>query len=158
MMAMATGCKSSRNGSEPDKEDVVKPSPKPQGPKVLFKFQNSPTLSAVLDRAEREKKPVFVDFYTTWCTPCKMMDEDVFTDKPLASWFNQNFISYKVDCEKGNGTNLATIYGVSNYPTLLFLDHRGSVLVRYNRAAYHTKLTELAEDAIAQYKQKFPEQ
>ncbi len=44
-------------------------------------FVNSKTLTAVLEEAEKENKLVFLDFYTSWCTPCKMMDEDVFPDK-----------------------------------------------------------------------------
>ncbi len=84
------------------------------------------------------------------------MDEDVFTDKALANYYNDNFINYKVDCERGNGINLATIYSVSNYPTLLYLDHKGNILVSYERAAYQSKMMELGEDAIKKYKNKFP--
>ncbi len=122
------------------------------GPKSLVNFQNSNSLSAVLEIAKRENKPVFVDFYTTWCTPCKMMDEDVFTDRNLASFVNQNFVSYKVDCETEKGAPLATIFNVYNYPTLVFLDTRGNELVRHNQAAYHSKFLELAEEAIDKYK------
>ncbi len=120
-----------------------------------FNFVKSSSLSSILDRAEKEKKPVFVDFYTTWCTPCKMMDKDVFTDGALAKYYNDNFISYKVDCEKGNGKNLAMIYKVGNYPTLLFLDHKGEVLLSHTRAAYQTKMKELGQNALSAYKAKF---
>ena len=113
------------------------------------KFTPSDKLTAVLEIAAGEEKLVFVDFYTTWCLPCKLMDEDVFTDKELSEFMNDNFINYKVDAEKGNGANLALLYQVNVFPTLLFLDKNGRVLVRKEGAAYPTELRDMAEEAMA---------
>ncbi|MEM1121726.1 MAG: thioredoxin family protein [Bacteroidota bacterium] len=112
-------------------------------------FVQSEKLMSVLEMAGNKEKLVFVDFYTTWCLPCKMMDEDVFPDKGISKLFNDNFISYKIDAEKGNGPNLALIYQVQAFPTLLFLDKDGKVLVRKEGAAYHSELRSLAEEAMA---------
>lgn len=113
------------------------------------KFTNSETLSAVLDQAVEENKLVFVDFYTTWCLPCKLMDEDVFPDRRLGDFMNDNFINYKVNAEKGNGVNLATLYGVEGFPTLLFLDQKGNVLERKLGATYQREMFALGEAAMA---------
>ncbi len=113
-----------------------------------IQFDNSPKLSNVLSKAENQNKLVFVDFYTSWCLPCKMMDQDVFTDRELGKYFNKNFVSYKVNVEKGNGVNLAYLYNVHVYPTLVFLDQKGNVLERKEGAAYHTELKEIAERAL----------
>ena len=112
-------------------------------------FVPSDNLTDVLEMAASKDKLVFVDFYTTWCLPCKLMDEDVFTDKNLGNFMNDNFISYKIDAEKGNGPNLALLYQVNVFPTLLFLDERGRVVVRKEGAAYQTELRSLAEEAMA---------
>ena len=112
-------------------------------------FTPSDNLTAVLDMAAGKEKLVFVDFYTTWCLPCKLMDEDVFTDKGIGELMNDNFINYKIDAEKGNGPNLALLYQVNVFPTLLFLDEKGRVLVRKEGAAYQTELRSLAEEAMA---------
>jgi len=109
----------------------------------------SSKLFPVLDKAEAQDKLVFVDFYTSWCLPCKMMDEDVFPDKALGDFFNKNFISYKVNTERSNGANIAALYGVHTYPTLLFLDAKGNVLERKEGAAYHTELRNMAERALS---------
>ena len=112
-------------------------------------FVNSDKLVAVLEMADSKDKLVFVDFYTTWCLPCKMMDEDVFPDKGISKLMNDNFINYKVNAEKENGPNLALLYQVNVFPTLLFLDKDGKVLVRKEGAAYQTELRSLAEEAMA---------
>ena len=115
-----------------------------------FNFVQSDNLSSVLKKAERENKLVFVDVYTTWCLPCKMMDQDVFTHQATADIFNKDYISYKVDAEKNNGLIIAFNYDVIEYPTLLFLDTKGKVLERKEGAAYHTELLALAKSALDQ--------
>jgi thiol:disulfide interchange protein len=53
----------------------------------------------ILVQAKAENKPIFVDFYTEWCGPCKMMSKQVFTDKEVAKYYNTNFISVKINEE-----------------------------------------------------------
>ncbi|MEM6965300.1 MAG: thioredoxin domain-containing protein [Bacteroidota bacterium] len=115
-------------------------------------FVQSATLSDVLDKAAAENKLVFVDFYATWCQPCKMMQKDVYPDQTISSFFNKNFISYKIDGEKGNGRNLAALYNVKAYPTLVWLDAKGRVVERKEGAAYHTELMRLAKSALEKNK------
>ena len=115
-----------------------------------FNFVQSDDLSSVLKKAERENKLVFVDVYTTWCLPCKMMDEDVFTHQATADVFNRDFISYKVNAEKSNGPIISFNYDVIKFPTLLFLDSKGKVLERKEGATYHSELLALAKNALDQ--------
>lgn len=122
--------------------------------KVGVQFAQSPTLTKVLSQAKAENKLVFVDFYTQWCLPCKMMDEDVFTDREIGKFMNKNFVSYKVDAEKDNGVNLAFVYQVQTYPTLLFMDQQGKVLEKKIGAAYHTELRNMGERAMAKHNQQ----
>lgn len=103
----------------------------------------------LLQQAKDEGKLVFVDIYTTWCLPCKLMDEDVFSNKDIGKFMNDNFINMKIDAEKGNGSNIAAIYETQVFPTLLFLNPNGEVLVRKDGAAFHKELVELGEQALA---------
>src|SRR5690606_7706577 len=38
------------------------------------------TLDAALKESESTGKPIFVDFYATWCPPCHMMNDKTFPD------------------------------------------------------------------------------
>lgn len=113
-----------------------------------FDFVKSSSLIKVVDRAIEEDKLVFIDIYTDWCMPCQIMDEEVFSDDHLGDYFNEHFISYKVDAEKTNGPDIATLYQIIGYPTLLFIDHKGKVLTKKDGMAFHTELKKLAEEAI----------
>lgn len=77
------------------------------------------------------------------------MDQDVFPDRRLGEFMNENFVSYKVNAEQGNGVNLAAIYNIEGYPTLLFLDAKGNVLERKLGAAYQREMYSLGESALS---------
>lgn len=123
------------------------PTPEPIG----VQFMKSESLTSVLEAAKKENKLIFIDFYTTWCLPCKLMDEEVFADEAFGDYMNDNFINYKVDAEKENGPSLSLIYQVIVFPTLLFIDGDGNVLTRKNGSAHKMEMKSLAEQAQAAY-------
>ncbi len=114
-----------------------------------FDFERAAQLSNVLDLSQDEDKLVFLDIGTSWCLPCQLMKEDVYTDQVLGDYFNENFINYMVEGDKGEGPDLRMIYDVKSYPTLLFLDSKGAEVARKEGAAYHTELKRLAKQALA---------
>ena len=91
-----------------------------------IEFEHS-TFSEVLAKAEKENKMVFMDCYTSWCGPCKQLAKNVFPQKEVGDYFNTQFINFKVDMEKGEGIELQKKYGVTTFPTLLFMDSSGKV-------------------------------
>lgn len=88
------------------------------------------TLDKVLKKAKRTDKYVFIDCYTVWCGPCKRMAKEVFTHPEVADYFNSTFINYKMDMEKGEGRDVQKRYGVSAFPTFLFLDGEGNLIYK----------------------------
>lgn len=92
-------------------------------------FRKTSSWKELLQQADSEKKLVFVDVYTKWCIPCKIMDQQVFTLADVASFYNTNFVSYKLDAEEGEGVALNKQYGVEVYPTYLFIDPATGALV-----------------------------
>lgn len=85
-------------------------------------------LQAGLEKAKSENKLLFVDCYTTWCGPCKIMKKYTFKDAILGDYMKDNYISLAIDMETTEGKILAKKYGIEAYPTLLFLDKYGRVL------------------------------
>ncbi len=94
-----------------------------------IQFDEAP-FTEVLAKAKKENKMVFMDAYTTWCGPCKMLVRNTFPDSAVGAFFNQYFISTSKDMERGEGPALAQKYSVNAYPTLLFLDGDGNVIHR----------------------------
>jgi thiol-disulfide isomerase/thioredoxin len=92
---------------------------------ILFETDG---LQKALAKARKENKAVFVDCYTSWCGPCKMMSSKVFPDKQAGDFFNPRFISLKIDMEKGEGKELAQKWNISAFPTYLILNPQGEVV------------------------------
>lgn len=85
-----------------------------------------------LAKAEAENKKLFVDVYTDWCGPCKIMAANVFPKKSVGEYFNERFINIKLDAEDEeiSGPELSDRYDVRAYPTYLFLNADGSEIGR----------------------------
>ena len=86
-------------------------------------------LARALTRASGEgKKVVMVDFYTDWCGWCKKLDETTLADPAVQASLRQ-VVSVKLDAER-DGRADAERYGVEGFPTVLFLDSRGTEVAR----------------------------
>lgn len=73
-----------------------------------------------LKKAKSEKKLVFIDCYTEWCVPCKMMAKDVLSSKEIGDLLNPTCVSIKCDMEK-EGKVLLDKYPITAYPTFLIV-------------------------------------
>lgn len=80
------------------------------------------TYKEALEAAKAENKLVFLDFYTVWCGPCKNMLANIFPLKNVGDYFNEKFVSVKIDAEKGEGPQLTKLYKVIAYPTFVVID------------------------------------
>jgi len=78
--------------------------------------------SEAVKKAKAENKLIFVDVYTSWCGPCKVMATQVFTRSEIGATYNRGFVNVKIDAEKGEGIALAKKYEVKSYPTYLFIN------------------------------------
>ena len=83
-----------------------------------------------LAKAKKENKFIFLDGYTSWCEPCKMLRETTFKDQAVADLFNKNFINVSIDMENGDGPALSKKYNVVGYPTLIIVNGNGDVVTQ----------------------------
>ena len=58
------------------------------------------SFAGALKAAKAENKTVFMDCYTSWCGPCKMMTNDIFPQEKVGKYMNENFVCVKYDMEK----------------------------------------------------------
>lgn len=65
-------------------------------------------------------KPSIVDFYASWCGPCKMVAPIL---EELAAEYGDRIIIYKVNTEKEQ--ELAGAFGIRSIPSLLFIPMEG---------------------------------
>jgi thiol:disulfide interchange protein len=109
-----------------------------------MQFAESPDLGYLLAFADKMEKPLFLDFYAPWVESCKKTDQLVFTQNELAGYFNQYFINYKVNAGGSSpGPELTDMYGVTKFPTYIFLDGKGKVMMRHEGYATAGQLLEM---------------
>lgn len=94
-----------------------------------IEFEENQPWKEVLEKARTAGKYIFMDCYTDWCGPCKMLDRDVFHNDRIADHYNEHFVNAKYDMEKGEGVELSRKYAVTAYPTLLFIDPKTEQVV-----------------------------
>jgi thioredoxin-related protein len=105
-------------------------------------FEHGLSWQEVQAKAKTEHKYIFMDCFTTWCGPCKYMSANIFPLEEVGNYFNQHYISVKVQLDSTatdneevknwyqSGHDIATKYAIRAYPTYLFFDENGKAVHR----------------------------
>lgn len=123
------------------------------------------TFNEAIELQKKNPKPIFMDVYTDWCGPCKMLDRQTFQNADVAKFINENYYAVKFN---GEGKEVITYQGhtfgnpqyvegksgrnavhdftkalkVNAYPTMLFFDKEGN-LVQPLKGFYKPKQIEI---------------
>lgn len=84
-------------------------------------------IQKAFQEAQNTNRPLFVDCYTEWCSWCKKLEKETFSN-PKFIELASKFVLLKVDGDKQ--PNFCTKYQVRAYPTMLFLKKDGTEIRR----------------------------
>jgi thioredoxin-related protein len=99
------------------------------------------TFEEAVAMAKKEKKKIIVDIYAPWCTWCRKLQREVYTDPDIREYVNKNFVITRLDGEDKEETvqfkeysltpsELALGFGLQGYPTTVFLDAESDYITR----------------------------
>jgi thioredoxin-related protein len=99
-------------------------------------------LSVAKERASREGKLIFLDFWASYCTPCKMMEEYTFTHPNVTDYVNDNYIPVRIDIQSFDGFDLKNQFDVRLLPTIIVLNSKGVMVGKHEEGMGADKFVE----------------
>lgn len=91
----------------------------PQPEKLKWTY----SLAEARKQAQREHKLILIDFSTTWCGPCKMLDEYTYSTDAFKREAKK-WVLLRIDGDKN--PQLCVKYEVTGFPTILFATANGN--------------------------------
>ncbi len=101
------------------------------------------SLNEVKRTAATEGKLYFVDFYASYCLPCKLMDQTTFMDEELGSYVSQSYIPLKLNIDAFDAYEIRADYEVQELPTIMIFSSSGNLLDTYKGSLTASALKKL---------------
>ena len=111
---VSTSCAQTENNGKKEKGTVV------QMNKQMFLDQVFDYTTGATEWKYQGEKPAVIDFYATWCGPCRMVAPIL---KDLAKEYGDSIVIYKVDTDKEK--ELSEAMGIRSLPTIVFIPKSG---------------------------------
>lgn len=104
------------------------------------------TLEQASAKAKAEGKLIFLDCFTTWCGPCKMMARDVFPQAEVGAFMNPRFVNLQIDMEGTYGAPLAKKLQITAYPTFVIFNADAQEIGRFLGASKADEFIKTVEE------------
>lgn len=78
-----------------------------------------------IELAKAQNKMIVMDFWATWCGPCKTMDRELWGSAETTA-LAQNFIPLKIDVD--HNPQLSVKYGIKSIPRIIVIDPAGNTM------------------------------
>lgn len=75
------------------------------------------------------------------------MERNIFSLKTVGDYYNSNFINAHFDMEKGEGRQIAQKFGIRSYPTYLFLNGNGELILKNYGYMQEDQFLTIAQEA-----------
>lgn len=90
----------------------------------VFDYKAEKADGAAPDWTYRGDKPCVIDFYTTWCGPCKRLAPIM---EELSQTYCGEVLFYKADTERER--ELAYVFGINSIPQVLYIPVEGKPML-----------------------------
>ncbi len=85
---------------------------------------------SAVQQAIDEDKLLFIDFYTSWCGPCKKLDKLIFQNDSIQSILGKHFVLLKYNAEIDSVFHLSKKHHIRSYPTAIVLNQKERIVNR----------------------------
>ena len=106
-----------------------------------IRFEQTKEWKKILKKAKKEKKLIFIDCYTSWCGPCKMMHPVL---EGLKKQLGERVKIVKIDIDSPVNRQLVNSYQVQAVPQLM-LFKAGKMVWRQSGAMQATQIRQVIE-------------
>lgn len=109
------------------------------------------SFNEAIEAQKKEPKKIFMDVYTDWCGPCKILDKKTFHNKDVVAYVNKHYYAVKFNGEgteeihynnftytnpnhnpsrKGRNSQhfFANALKITAYPSMVFFDETGKLI------------------------------
>lgn len=82
----------------------------------------------VLELAQKDPKPIFIDFSTAWCGGCQVFSNTMMNDTIFRNYMERNFYTIYIDGDLESSRSILRKYSVGAYPTFIITNSNGKEL------------------------------